>query len=158
MPPPSPPTGWDVLASVRYDWSRSQLVWLSCSRIVLVPLLALCALPRWDSSTTSDLWAMALSVALGVTNGLLGSLPMILAPGRVPDDQKELTGNIMTLSYSVGLTTGSGLAYLLVYLIQGYDFGRPDCGEHFPSTLASLNETSWPTLADVNATLHLDAL
>ncbi|KAH8037390.1 hypothetical protein HPB51_009945 [Rhipicephalus microplus] len=80
-----------VLASVRYDWSRSQLVWLSCSRIVLVPLLALCALPRWDSSTSSDLWAMALSVVLGVTNGLLGSLPMILAPGRVPDDQKELT-------------------------------------------------------------------
>ncbi|KAL3234758.1 hypothetical protein MRX96_022527 [Rhipicephalus microplus] len=112
-----------VLASVRYDWSRSQLVWLSCSRIVLVPLLALCALPRWDSSTSSDLWAMALSVVLGVTNGLLGSLPMILAPGRVPDDQKELTGNIMTLSYSVGLTTGSGLAYLLVYFIQGYDFG-----------------------------------
>ncbi|KAL1426952.1 hypothetical protein MTO96_003251 [Rhipicephalus appendiculatus] len=80
-----------VLASVRYDWSRSQLVWLSCSRIVLVPLLALCALPRWDSSASSDLWAMALSVVLGVTNGLLGSLPMILAPGRVPDDQKELT-------------------------------------------------------------------
>ncbi|XP_037523411.1 equilibrative nucleoside transporter 4 [Rhipicephalus sanguineus] len=147
-----------VLASVRYDWSRSQLVWLSCSRVVLVPLLALCALPRWYSSTGSDLWAMALSAALGVTNGLLGSLPMILAPGRVPDDQKELTGNIMTLSYSVGLTTGSGLAYLLVYLIQGYDFGGPDCSEHFPSTPNSLNETSWLTLASANATRHLQAL
>nr|XP_037287057.1 equilibrative nucleoside transporter 4-like [Rhipicephalus microplus] len=147
-----------VLASVRYDWSRSQLVWLSCSRIVLVPLLALCALPRWDSSTSSDLWAMALSVVLGVTNGLLGSLPMILAPGRVPDDQKELTGNIMTLSYSVGLTTGSGLAYLLVYFIQGHDFGGPDCSEHFPSTPTSLNETSWQRLASVNSTDHAETL
>ncbi|XP_070380619.1 equilibrative nucleoside transporter 4 isoform X1 [Dermacentor albipictus] len=162
-----------VLASLRYDWSRSQLVWLSCSRVVLVPLLALCALPRWDagSSTTADLWAMFLSVALGVTNGLLGSLPMILAPGRVPDDQKELTGNIMTLSYSVGLTTGSGLAYLLVYLIQGYDFGGPNCGETIPTRLTSavLNETttSWSTTAKslsslasvgVNATRHLDTL
>ncbi|XP_049523315.1 uncharacterized protein LOC119452752 [Dermacentor silvarum] len=160
-----------VLASVRYDWSRSQLVWLSCSRVVLVPLLALCALPRWDAGSSSDLWAMFLSVALGVTNGLLGSLPMILAPGRVPDDQKELTGNIMTLSYSVGLTTGSGLAYLLVYLIQGYDFGGPNCDENFPARLtsAALNETttSWSTTVNslsslasvgVNTTRHLDML
>ncbi|XP_077527834.1 equilibrative nucleoside transporter 3 [Haemaphysalis longicornis] len=139
-----------VLASVRYDWSRTQLVWLSCSRVVLVPLLALCALPRWDAgSPTSDLWAMLLSVALGITNGLLGSLPMILAPSRVPDDQKELTGNITTLSYSVGLTTGSGLAYLIVFLIQGYDYGS-SCREDVRNASAStpLNDTSaiWSTI------------
>lgn len=51
--------------------------------------------------------AFIFSAALGVTNGLAGSLPMMLAPAKVPVTLKEVTGNMMTLSYNVGLTAGS---------------------------------------------------
>lgn len=32
---------------------------------------------------------------------------MMLAPSKVPVTLKEITGNMMTLSYNVGLTAGS---------------------------------------------------
>ncbi|CAN8003048.1 unnamed protein product [Ixodes hexagonus] len=155
-----------VLASIRYDWSRSQLVWMSSCRIVLVPLMALCAVPSRDpvqnASVPADVWAMVLSVLLGVTNGVFGSVPMIVAPSRVPDDQKELTGNIMTLSYSLGLTTGSGVAYLIEYLI-GWTHTTSHCTAEVVEatvTWASLNETisnfSTTALASVTSLLGTD--
>ena len=35
---------------------------------------------------------MLLSLLLGVSNGLVGSLPMILAPNKVADHNRELCG------------------------------------------------------------------
>ncbi|ELU15279.1 hypothetical protein CAPTEDRAFT_221558 [Capitella teleta] len=102
-----------VLASIPYEWPRGRLVFFSCLRIVLVPLMMLCAAPRSSPILKGETWAMLLSMLLGLTNGYFGSIPMILAPSTVPDEQKELTGNIMTLSYGLGLTLGSGVAYLL---------------------------------------------
>ncbi|KAM7296491.1 putative equilibrative nucleoside transporter [Ixodes scapularis] len=155
-----------VLASIRYDWSRSQLVWMSSCRVVLVPLMALCAVPSRDpvqnASVAADVWAMVLSVLLGITNGVFGSVPMIVAPSRVPDDQKELTGNIMTLSYSVGLTTGSGVAYLIEYLI-GWTHVTSVCTADVVEatvTWSNLNETlsnfSTTALAFVTSLLPKD--
>jgi hypothetical protein len=36
---------------------------------------------------------MLFSLLLGVTNGLVGSVPMIQAPSRVSEEHRELTGN-----------------------------------------------------------------
>ena len=52
------------------------------------------------------------TAALGVSNGLAGSLPMLLAPQKVAAPQKEMTGNIMTISYMTGLTAGSLVGYV----------------------------------------------
>ena len=57
-------------------------------------------------SIQGDGWSIFFTCLLGISNGYFGSVPMIMAPSRVPDEFKELGGNIMMWSYSVGLTTG----------------------------------------------------
>ncbi|XP_023214474.1 equilibrative nucleoside transporter 4-like, partial [Centruroides sculpturatus] len=80
-----------ILASIPYDWTKAKLVLFSSVRIVLVPLLAMCAAPRGDPLLKNEEWAMVLSLFLGLSNGVFGSVPMIVAPSMVPDEQKELT-------------------------------------------------------------------
>ncbi|GLH09664.1 Equilibrative nucleoside transporter 4 [Gryllus bimaculatus] len=112
-----------VLASVPYDWSRTQLIVFAWMRAILVPLLLLCATPRGSPLIPGEGYPLLFSLLLGVTNGLVGSIPMIQAPSKVPEEHRELTGNIMTLSYNVGLTGGSLVAYLNDYLL-GVDHGN----------------------------------
>ncbi|XP_028968207.1 equilibrative nucleoside transporter 4 [Galendromus occidentalis] len=105
-----------MLASFSYKLSQNSMLYYSLGRVILVPWIAMCALPSAKTTALDDMWSMILSLVLGVSNGVLGSVPMIVAPSKVPHQYRELTGNIMTLSYSVGLTTGS----LVAYLIQGW--------------------------------------
>lgn len=98
---------FQVMASIPYAWSRRQLILLSTVRIVLVPLLLLCCTPRSQPIIAGETPAFIFTAALGITNGLAGSLPMMFAPSKVPATLKETTGNMMTLSYNVGLTAGS---------------------------------------------------
>ncbi|XP_070580533.1 equilibrative nucleoside transporter 4-like isoform X2 [Ptychodera flava] len=106
-----------IIAAIPYEWKGGRLVLASSSRIVLIPLMMICVAPREAPILSHSSWSMIFSILLGITNGYFGSVPMILAPGKVPNNQKELTGNIMTLSYNIGLTTGSGVAYLLNYIL-----------------------------------------
>jgi len=41
---------------------------------------------------SNETWSLVVSLALGLSNGYFGSVPMISAPSRVRDHQKELTG------------------------------------------------------------------
>ncbi|KAG7157014.1 Equilibrative nucleoside transporter 4-like [Homarus americanus] len=100
-----------ILASIPYDWTRRQLVSGSIVRIILVPFMMLCAGPRPTPIISGETAPLILSALLGLSNGVLGSVPMILAPTKVQDEHRELTGNIMTLSYYVGLTFGASVAY-----------------------------------------------
>ena len=84
---------FQILASFHYDWPRGRLVLFSVCRVVLVPLMMVSVMPRSRSFLRNDIWPMVISLLLGVTNGYFGSVPMILAPGNVPDAQKELTGS-----------------------------------------------------------------
>uniref|UniRef100_A0A1B0G8Z3 Uncharacterized protein n=1 Tax=Glossina morsitans morsitans TaxID=37546 RepID=A0A1B0G8Z3_GLOMM len=101
-----------ILAGLPYPWSRRQLILMSGLRIVLVPLLLLCCAPRHQPVISGETSAFIFTIALGVSNGLAGSLPMMLAPAKVPGTLKEVTGNMMTLSYNVGLTAGSLIGYV----------------------------------------------
>lgn len=101
-----------ILAGVPYPWSRRQLILMSGLRIVLVPLLLMCCAPRHQPVISGETAAFIFTIALGVSNGLAGSLPMMLAPAKVSGTLKEVTGNIMTLSYNVGLTAGSLIGYV----------------------------------------------
>lgn len=72
------------MASIPYSWSRRQLILLSTMRISLVPLLLLCCAPRSQPIIAGETPAFIFTAALGVTNGLAGSLPMMFAPSKVP--------------------------------------------------------------------------
>jgi solute carrier family 29 (equilibrative nucleoside transporter) protein 4 len=61
-------------------------------RALLVPLMLLCAAPRHHPIISGEVWAFSLSAILGVTNGVFGSVPMILAPAMVAEGQRELAG------------------------------------------------------------------
>jgi solute carrier family 29 (equilibrative nucleoside transporter), member 4 len=85
---------------------------MSTLRALLIPLLLLCVAPRKNPTISGELPAFVFTAALGISNGLAGSLPMLLAPQKVAAPLKELTGNIMTISYMTGLTAGSLVGYV----------------------------------------------
>jgi solute carrier family 29 (equilibrative nucleoside transporter), member 4 len=101
-----------VLAAVPYAWSRRQLILMSTLRALLIPLLLLCVAPRKNPTISGELPAFIFTSALGISNGLAGSLPMLLAPQKVAAPLKEMAGNIMTISYMSGLTAGSLVGYV----------------------------------------------
>lgn len=106
-----------MVASLSHCWSRGELVLWSLSRILLLPLLIMCVAPRHKPVFRGELAPLFLTTLLGLSNGLWGSLPMILAPAAVPEHQREHTGNLMTIAYSCGLTFGSLFSYWLDSLV-----------------------------------------
>nr|XP_054763324.1 equilibrative nucleoside transporter 4-like [Lytechinus pictus] len=106
-----------LLAAYPYEWNTSRLMLASSCRVILVPLLLICVTPRTHPILSHPFWPILLSAMLGISNGYFGSIPMILAPGMVPEEKKELAGNVMTVSYNVGLTLGAITAYFLKFII-----------------------------------------
>ncbi|XP_072756866.1 equilibrative nucleoside transporter 4 [Anoplolepis gracilipes] len=102
-----------VFALIPYEWKRTQLLYFSSARVILIPLFLLCAIPRGAPILSGEGYPLLFSWLLGLTNGIVGSIPMIQAPSKVPEEHRELAGNIMTLSYTTGLTIGSLLAYMM---------------------------------------------
>lgn len=142
-----------VMASFPYTWSRHQLILLSTMRIALVPLLLLCCAPRAQPVISGETPAFIFTAALGITNGLAGSLPMMLAPAKVPATLKEVTGNMMTLSYNVGLTAGSLIGYVFDSML-GPPIKTP-CPSypHIPTPPPMMNITTTTTTAMIKTTL-----
>jgi solute carrier family 29 (equilibrative nucleoside transporter) protein 4 len=100
-------------------------------------LMILCILPKRSPFLGNMFWPFFLSSTLGLTNGYFGSVPMIRAPMTIIEERKELTGNLMMFSYSIGLTVGSLLSYLLDAIIgqsTGIDWCQP---------LSAFNQTTW---------------
>ncbi len=106
-----------IISAIPYDWSPRKLVVAEMIRLAIIPLMLLCVAPRANPILSHEAWSMSFSALLGITNGYFGSIPMIMAPAKVTESRKELSGNIMTLSCNVGLTTGSATAYLLNFLL-----------------------------------------
>lgn len=61
---------------------------------------------------------------------------MILAPIRVHENMREITGNLMTFSYLVGVTTGSILSYELHAWINDHSPNVPSSGNYSYATFA----------------------
>lgn len=64
-------------------------------RVLLIPLLLLCAMPRGRPYISGEGYPMFFSMVLGLTNGLVGSIPMIQAPCRVSEEHRELAGALI---------------------------------------------------------------
>jgi solute carrier family 29 (equilibrative nucleoside transporter) protein 4 len=126
--------------------SPMQLVLCSLLRLIYIPLMILCILPKSSQFLSNMLWQFFLSSTLGLTNGYFGSVPMIRAPVTIIEERKELTGNLMMFSYSVGLTIGSLLSYVLDAII-----GR-STGIDWCQTIPLFNQTTWTLINNSNNT------
>ncbi|XP_078097106.1 equilibrative nucleoside transporter 4-like [Mustelus asterias] len=101
-----------ILAALPYDWKGVHLLIGSCTRVMFIPLFLLCVLPSDRPGFNHPAWPCVFSLLMGISNGYFGSVPMILAAGKVSPEQRELAGNTMTVSYMSGLTLGSAVAYV----------------------------------------------
>ncbi|XP_058831058.1 equilibrative nucleoside transporter 4 [Topomyia yanbarensis] len=144
-----------LLAAVPYTWSRRQLILMSGLRALLVPLILLCCSPRDQPVIAGEASAFVFTAALGISNGLAGSLPMMLAPDKVSATLKEVTGNMMTLSYNIGLTAGSLVGYVFEAMLgpqlpnpcPQYPFVPPRANEPIFNNLSITTSTSTTTMA-----------
>ena len=100
-----------MATSLNHSWTRGELVLWPLSRLILIPLLVLCTAPHHAPLLKGEWLPISLTAVLGLSNGLFGSLPIILAPSSVRETERELVGNLMTFSYCCGLTLGSLLSY-----------------------------------------------
>ncbi|XP_004705958.1 equilibrative nucleoside transporter 4 isoform X1 [Echinops telfairi] len=100
-----------ILAALPVDWRGTHLLLCSCLRVTFIPLFILCVYPSGAPALRHPAWPCIFSLLLGISNGYFGSVPMILAAGKVGPKQRELAGNTMTVSYMTGLTLGSAVAY-----------------------------------------------
>ncbi|KAJ8418058.1 hypothetical protein AAFF_G00137670 [Aldrovandia affinis] len=64
-----------------------------------------------------DLFPMVFVILLGLSNGYLGTLPMIYGPKVVPRELAEATGVVMTFFLTLGLAVGSAFSVLIIYCI-----------------------------------------
>ncbi|KAK2508132.1 hypothetical protein MC885_013505 [Smutsia gigantea] len=100
-----------ILAALPVVWQSVPLLACSCLRVVFIPLFILCVYPSGTPVLRHPAWPCIFSLLMGISNGYFGSVPMILAAGKVSPQQRELAGNTMTVSYMTGLTLGSAVAY-----------------------------------------------
>ena len=93
----------------------------SFMRYALLPLFLVCIYPSDEPIFPYLKLPVNLTIILGLTNGYFGSAPMIIAPQLVSEGiDREIVGNIMTLSYFVGLTLGASGAFYLKFLLRNF--------------------------------------
>ncbi|XP_070772223.1 equilibrative nucleoside transporter 3 [Enoplosus armatus] len=90
-------------------------------RSVMVPLLMFCNYQPRDHLHTvlfnHDVYPVVFNCLLGLSNGYLGTLPMIYGPKVVPRELAEATGVVMSFFLTLGLAVGSAFSVLLVHCI-----------------------------------------
>ncbi|XP_076888818.1 equilibrative nucleotide transporter 8-like [Bidens hawaiensis] len=94
-----------------YVIKRSKwVVWGCVTRVLFYPLFMGCVFgPKWFKN--EGLVAL-LTLLLGVSNGYLTSVVMIVTPKSVPVEESNIAGIVMSLFLAVGLVVGSGLGWL----------------------------------------------
>lgn len=90
-----------MLAASSWHWTGTRLVKCSAARLVMIPLMLLCAMPRSGPIITTEIFPFVLALTLGLSNGVLGSVPMIQAPSKVEDRHRELTGRILNFQIEI---------------------------------------------------------
>ncbi|KAL7592645.1 equilibrative nucleotide transporter 8 [Lactuca sativa] len=87
-------------------------VWGCVGRLVFYPVFTLCLHgPKWFRS---EVFVVFLTFMLGLTNGYLTSVIMILAPKLVPPSEAEMAGIVMALFLGIGLVCGSVLGWFWI--------------------------------------------
>ncbi|XP_030298431.1 equilibrative nucleoside transporter 3 [Sparus aurata] len=90
-------------------------------RSVMLPLFMFCNYQPRDHLHpvlfTNDVFPVVFNCLLGLSNGYLGTLPMIYGPKVVPRELAEPTGVVMSFFLTLGLAVGSALSVLIVHVI-----------------------------------------
>lgn len=89
--------------------SVKRATWACTARVLFYPFFAVCLHgPKW---LRSEAPFVALTFILGLTNGYLTSVIMILTPKLVPIAEAEIAAIVMILSLGIGLVGGSILGW-----------------------------------------------
>lgn len=95
--------------------------WCSICRLVFYPLFIFCLHgPKW---LKTEVPIMVLTFALGLTNGYLTSVLMIVAPKSVALPESELSAIVMILFLGFGLAGGSVLGWF--WIVWDLSFAGP---------------------------------
>ncbi|GCB79071.1 hypothetical protein scyTo_0018694, partial [Scyliorhinus torazame] len=93
-----------ILAALPYDWKGIHLLIWSCTRVIFIPLFLLCVLPSDRPTFNHPAWPCVFSLLMGISNGYFGSVPMILAAGKVSPEQRELAGKQQQFHFLWGIS------------------------------------------------------
>ncbi|XP_050435902.1 equilibrative nucleoside transporter 4 isoform X2 [Adelges cooleyi] len=104
-----------ILSAHAYENWDDKILKVTKVRLLMIPAILLIVFVQHPFHTKifSEFLIFLETAALGLSNGITGSVPMIFAPAKVNNERRELSGNIMTFSYIAGTTMGSIFAYLL---------------------------------------------
>ncbi|XP_019157927.1 PREDICTED: equilibrative nucleotide transporter 8 [Ipomoea nil] len=86
--------------------------WGCVGRLLFYPMFSLCLHgPRWLKTETP---IVLLTVTLGISNGYLTSVLMILSPKSVPLSESEIAAIVMAVFLGMGLVAGSVLGWVWI--------------------------------------------
>ncbi|KAK4774829.1 hypothetical protein SAY86_009764 [Trapa natans] len=92
--------------------SIKRATWACGGRLMFYPLFMSCLHgPKWFKSEAP---VAVLTFLLGLTNGYLTSVLMILTPKSVPDVEAELSAIIMVVFLGIGLVSGSAIGWFWI--------------------------------------------
>jgi solute carrier family 29 (equilibrative nucleoside transporter) protein 4 len=69
---------FQMVAGLEHSWSRGELVLWPLSRLIILPLIVMCAAPHHAPIFPGEMLPISFIAILGLTNGLFISLPIIL--------------------------------------------------------------------------------
>ncbi|KAM7511508.1 hypothetical protein LguiB_010383 [Lonicera macranthoides] len=99
-------TGIYVVKDIR------KATWASISRLVFYPLFTACLHgPKW---LKTEVPVVILTFMLGLTNGYLTSVLMILAPKSVTNSEAEIAAVVMAVFLGIGLVSGSVIGWFWI--------------------------------------------
>ncbi|KAK1256662.1 Equilibrative nucleotide transporter 8 [Acorus gramineus] len=100
------------LTAIHVPDEPKRAVWCCMARLLFYPLFG--ASLHGPKVFRTEIPVIVLTCSLGVTNGYLTSVLMILAPKSVPPREAETAGMIMALSLAIGLVGGSVLGWFWI--------------------------------------------
>ncbi|XVE71458.1 hypothetical protein DITRI_Ditri10aG0152300 [Diplodiscus trichospermus] len=100
------------LTAIYVPHSIKKATWASISRLLFYPLFAACLHgPKW---LKGEIPVVVLTFMLGLTNGYLTSVLMILGPKSVPVSEAELSAIVLVVFLGIGLVSGSVLGWFWI--------------------------------------------
>ncbi|XP_016487628.2 equilibrative nucleotide transporter 8-like [Nicotiana tabacum] len=92
--------------------SIGKATWFCIARLIFYPLFTACL--HGPKSLKNEVPIIFLTTMLGLTNGYLTSVIMILAPKSVPTSEAEIAAIVMAVSLGMGLMAGSVLGWFWI--------------------------------------------
>ncbi|GMQ07061.1 hypothetical protein CsSME_00051417 [Camellia sinensis var. sinensis] len=121
--PSSKPEFWEVARKIRWPSfgsltatyvvrSIGKATWACIARLLFYPLFTVCLHgPNW---LKTEVPMAFLTITLGLTNGYLTSVIMILTPKSVPASEAEVSAVVMAVFLGMGLVAGSVLGWFWI--------------------------------------------